>query len=739
MRPERSILRLVFALSLAGIAAGSARAQTVFFEDATSSAYESVGYGAAIVRLSSPAGLPVTVTVSFLDLNAEKGKHYLAADGPLTIPAGRTSALAAFTLVNDKLVQPQRRFQIALSNPVNATLGVQVQHTFTIVEDDKLPKEPEKNPPEQDPDPNAPPDPPEPPPPADPPVVVSFVVPESNPDEDVDEHPVQIVLSASTNVPVQVPVSLVHLTTTAADAGLAQTSVTIPAGASQGEVMLNVTDDDRCEFPETLRLALGEPSVGTRGTVAEHTVRIRDNDFAQVGLDPSTSAREEADESLRIHLRLSQPAPYTVAADVAISGDAEPDGVDYRLVAGQASHLSSQEVPPPPDPDGDEEDSGPPADPSVTISDTTRPVLARRVFFAPGTTEMPLDFGLLDDDLVEDNEEIQVRITQAWNAVIAPASNLFVHTIEDNDLPQPNLSFVESALLLGEGDSGSIRVALDAEHNLPVRFSLTLSGTATPNQDFRLLTGPFTIPAGELEKEIPLEGVEDALLEPDETVTVRLVDPENARIGPTNRFQVTLFDNDAEVNEDRLVAVKIPANELNRTLHVLGARSPAVIPRGLAVDRAGNRYLTEYGNGLPERGAIWMIPAGDNRILRLVDKLTQPGDIELSPDHRALIFSEPGGKITKLRLGLSIKLTNLDPFGVDTQVTIKGPVGSRTARASEDGWFHFLDLLPDYPGFDEVDVVIQSGGVTRTHVLVPLGRREPGHRPYGQTLLQLEF
>lgn len=96
---------------------------------------------------SAPAALTVTLTPvsgrqvaadwAHLPGTATPGEDYLACSGNVVLPAGTTSAPISCDVLGDLKDEPDEGFTVALSNPVNATLG-DAQGAALIIDDDPL-------------------------------------------------------------------------------------------------------------------------------------------------------------------------------------------------------------------------------------------------------------------------------------------------------------------------------------------------------------------------------------------------------------------------------------------------------------------------------------------------------------------------------------------------------------------------------------------------------------------------
>jgi CSLREA domain-containing protein len=90
------------------------------------------------VYLSSATHQNVTVNFDVADGTANAGSDYVDAAGPVTIPAGQTSATVAVTLNGDTTPEPDETFFVNLSSPANAAPG-DMQGAGTIKDDENDP------------------------------------------------------------------------------------------------------------------------------------------------------------------------------------------------------------------------------------------------------------------------------------------------------------------------------------------------------------------------------------------------------------------------------------------------------------------------------------------------------------------------------------------------------------------------------------------------------------------------
>ena len=259
--------------------------------------------------------------------------------------------------------------------------------------------------------------------------------------------------------------------------------------------------------------------------------------------------------------------------------------------------------------------------------------------------------------------------------------------------------------------------------------------------DFSLPDGILTFKPGETGQKIVIDITDDALQEVDKTILVTLTLPENAsaKLARFSTHTYWILDDDSPAENITLFKQEVEAAEAGKKLVIIGPKTLTVNPRGLAVDKHGNLYISDQGPSKGEKeGSILMWPKGKARVLRIITGLTRPGDVDLSPDQKQLIVAGPKGDIYRLPLGLSLRIANLDPLTGNTRVHLfSQATGEKAAKVSPDGYFHFPGLLvPNQQGNLYAD--IEHNGKTKRFSL-NLGQPGESGEPYGHAVVELNF
>ena len=109
----------------------------VQFSMLASSGDEGVSSPSLVVTM--PMASASTVSVNYkmgVGGTASLGSDFNFTAGTLTIPAGSLSASVPLTILDDSAVESNETVIVVLENPVNASLGANSQHTYTITDND---------------------------------------------------------------------------------------------------------------------------------------------------------------------------------------------------------------------------------------------------------------------------------------------------------------------------------------------------------------------------------------------------------------------------------------------------------------------------------------------------------------------------------------------------------------------------------------------------------------------------
>ncbi|HUW82308.1 MAG TPA: Calx-beta domain-containing protein, partial [Phycisphaerae bacterium] len=336
---------------------------TVAFDLTASAGAESVTPASLAVSLSAAYVQTVTVDYAVTGGTATGGGvDYTLAAGTLTFDPNDINKTIDIAVVNDGLVEADETIEVTLSNPTNATLGVNTVHTYTINDNDVYP-------------------------------TVEFDLTASSGDESVATVNLSVSLSAAYDEAVTVDFAVTGGTAVDPDDfTIAASPLTFNVGVTQQDIVVTVVDDALVESDETIEVTLSNPSNATLGANTVHTYTINDNDVVvpEVQFDLTSSSDDEGVATVNLSVSLDQSTAATVTVDFAVTGGNAVDPDDYSIAASPLT-------------------------------------------FNPGVTQQDIVITVVDDGLVESDETIEVTLSNPSNATLG-ANTVHTYTILDNDV-----------------------------------------------------------------------------------------------------------------------------------------------------------------------------------------------------------------------------------------------------------------------------------------------------------------
>ena len=365
---------------------------------------ESVSPARIDVLLSAPSPRKVTVDYAITGGTAENGTDYTLKNGTLVFEPGELSKSIDIRIVDDKLYRGDRTIEVTLSKPVNAVLGKQTVHTYTIIDNDPEP-------------------------------TVTFTAPGQEVQENNGPAVLTVQLSVVSGRDVTVPFTVSGTAQERADYTITPGPLVIKAGETSGTITIKPIDDHLYEDNESIIVTLGTPVNAILGAHPVNILTIRDNDPPPaVAFALKDSSGDEGKGPAKIEVSLSEASGKRASVEYAVTGGTAENGTDYTLTNGT-------------------------------------------LVFEPGDLSKSIDIGILDDKLHEDNETIEVTLSNPVNAVPGKQT-VHVYTIIDND-PEPTVTFASPGQEVQENNgSAMVTMQLSAVSDKDVTVPFTLSGTA---------------------------------------------------------------------------------------------------------------------------------------------------------------------------------------------------------------------------------------------------------------------
>ncbi|NDD04826.1 MAG: hypothetical protein EB078_07960, partial [Proteobacteria bacterium] len=230
-------------------------APTVTFSSSAQSISEGGGSVTVTITQSAVSGLNTTIPYSMSGTATQDTDYSVswtsgASSGttsPISIPAGSTSAVFTFSVIDDAMYETNETAQVTMTAPTNASLGATSVHTVTINNNDAVP-------------------------------VVAFSASGQEILESTGTVYVLMVLSNPSYQTITIPYSVSGTATSPADHNLNSGSTTISSGNTEKVFTFTVVNDAIPEASETVVLTMGSITNGSLGSPSVHTVTILAND-----------------------------------------------------------------------------------------------------------------------------------------------------------------------------------------------------------------------------------------------------------------------------------------------------------------------------------------------------------------------------------------------------------------------------------------------------------------------------
>ncbi len=280
-------------------------------------------------------------------------------------------------------------------------------------------------------------------------------------------------------------------------------TLTFTPGVTSQSFAVPISPDALVDNDETVLLTLSNPSSATITGSNPVTLTILDDDPAPtVAFSSGTYSVSESAGTATITVTLSAASGLTVTVNYATSDGTATAGSDYTAASG-----------------------------TLTL--------------APGVTSQTFAVPITSDTLDENDETVFLTLSGATNATIGGANPATLTLLDDD--PAPTVSFSSGSYSVDEGaGSATINVVLDAASGRTVTINYATSdGTAVAGSDYTAASGTLTFLPGITSQSFPVSIIDDAAIEPDETVMLTLSGASNATIGGTNPATLIITDNDA--------------------------------------------------------------------------------------------------------------------------------------------------------------------------------------------------
>jgi hypothetical protein len=490
---------------------------TVQFSGAAYSVGEGAGTATVSATLSAAPAMTVTVDYATSDGTAEAGSDYTAISGTLAFAPGQMSRSFTVTIFDDECDESNETVNLALSDPINATLGTPPTATLTIADDDEPP-------------------------------TVQFSGAVYSTGEGTGVATIIATLSAASWQTVTVDYATSDPSTgsgqvpaTAGDDYIAANgTLAFAPGQTSRTFDVTILDDTLDEPDETLDLMLNNLANGTMGTPPTATLTIVDDDEPPtVQFSGAMYSVGEGAGAAMVLVNLSMQSTMTVTVDYA-TADPPPGSAPGVAEAG---------------------------DDYTAVSGTLR--------FAPGQTSQVFSVLVSNDPFDEPDETFLLTLNNPANGTLGTPHTATL-TIVDDDEPPP-VQFSSAAYSVGEGaGTATVIATLSApswqtvtvdyatsdpstalyfdwaqyKHFDWAQYKRQISGQgsgqapATAGDDYIAVSGTLTFVPGDTSETFDVTILDDTYDEPDETLLLTLSNPVSGTLGTPHTATLTIVDDD---------------------------------------------------------------------------------------------------------------------------------------------------------------------------------------------------
>jgi len=413
-----------------------------------------------------------------------------------------------------------------------------------------------------------------------------------------------ITLDQITDQTVTIKYATVNNTAIAGSDFVAQTSqIVFAPGVQTQTISVPIIGDTVVEPNETFFVQLSEPSNGVI-TTAQATGTITNDDQEIIVLpnisigNVSISEGNSGQKNANFQVTLDKVSEKAVTLQYTTVGDTAKAGKDFVKKIGQ-------------------------------------------ITFNPGVKTQTIAVPIIGDKVFEPDEKFTVKLSQATNSQIVDSQAIGTITNDDKKVVVlPNISIQDVSLK--EGNSGktnaNFKVILNQSSNQTVTVQYTtVDDTAKAGKDFTKKTGKLTFKPGVKSQTISVPIIGDKVLEPKEKFSIKLSQPQNAKIIKAQAIGTIISDDIGDV----VVTPTIPLrdkepdnNSISKKLPTFSnlTDKPRVVVGKIGVRSGSQRDQDDYYR--------LILDQAKNDLYVLLDGLQQDANIEiLGQDGSTKLFS----------------------------------------------------------------------------------------------------
>lgn len=310
---------------------------------------------------------------------------------------------------------------------------------------------------------------------------------------------VTVTLSGPVSRDVIVPFSVTGTALDGTDYTLASSSISIPAGQTNGTLSVTINNDTEIESNETVVVTLAANETVLSGTVTTHTITIVSEDILSVSLTADKNEISEVNGSAMLIAKLSVPSVTALSIPFSVTGNGE-EGSDYTISSSFFSFAAGQQV--------------------CTVSVAS-----------------------VNDIYIEEPETLTVMLAVPETVVAADRISQSIVVISD-DLGV-SLCFNGRGVVESCGEI-EIIATLSASPVAETTVPFTIGGNCQEGSDYTAGTTAFLFFAGQTTCTTTVAIVNDTEVEAVETLLVSLMPPEGMEAGNTKKLKHLVFSDDGD-------------------------------------------------------------------------------------------------------------------------------------------------------------------------------------------------
>jgi len=420
--------------------------------------------------------------------------------------------------------------------------------------------------------------------------------------------------------------------TAGADYGAVAGTLTFAEGQAAQSVTVPILVDALDEANETVAFALHSPGPGAMlGAITQTTLTIVDDDAG--GVLQFNAASYSVGEGAGL-------ATVTVSRTAGVA-----DGVSVAFATADESALAGKDYA------------------------ETAGVLT----FGAGVRSQTFTVPILDDAIGEDDETLSLVLHSPGGGATLGAASTARLTIREDEVV---LQFGAPALSVSEG-VGAAKVTVKRTGSTQPAVSVqyeTRPGTATPDADYKTVSGSLAFAAGVTVRTFSLPVVNDSIDEVDETVLLSLFGPESgAVLGPRGSAVLAIADNDSGGTVGFTAEVYAVTEGAGATVTVVRTAGTA--------SGASVHYATTSGGTAdvdvdytPVEGTL-TFAAGETKKTFAVPTL--PDDASEGPETVLVALDSPaGGATLGSRTSTTVKISDAEPYVAFGKAVYEAPEGA---------------------------------------------------------------